>query len=65
MGAGLRVSLFLLNVGPVTALRNLCVCIKFLSVGRFTAGAIPKCSKNLKSANIVTGSTLSWALSCM
>ena len=65
MGPGMRVSLFLLNVGPVSALRNLCMCIKCLSVGRFTAGAIPKCSKNLKSAKMVAGSALSWALSCM
>ena len=46
----LRVSLYLLNVGPVTALRDLCMCLKFLSVGCFTSVAIPKCRKNLKSA---------------
>ena len=65
MGPELRVSLFLLNVGPVSAFRNLCMCIKCLSVDRFTAGAIPKCSKNLKSAKIVTGSALSWELGCV
>ena len=52
-------SLFLLNVGPVSVLGNLCMVIKFLSVGHFTSGAIPKCSKNLKLAKIVKGSTLS------
>ena len=59
MGPELHVSLFLLNVGPVSVLGNLCMVIKFLSVGRFTSGAIPKCSKNLKLAKIVKGSTLS------
>ena len=52
------------NVGPVSALRNLWMSIKFLSVGRFTSGAISKCGKNLKLAKIITGA-LTWALSCV
>ena len=56
---------YLLNVGPVSALRNLRMCINFLSVGRFTSGAVSKCTKSLKSAKIVTGSALTWALSCV
>ena len=65
MGRESHVTSYLLNVGPVSVLSNLCMCIKCLSVGRFTVGAIPKCSKNLKLAKIVTGSALSWALGCV
>ena len=61
----LGVSLYLLNVGPVSVLTNLCICLKFLSVGGFTSRAISKCSKNLILAKIITGSALSWALSSM
>ena len=56
MGPELHVTVYLLNVRPVTALRNLCMCIKFLSAGHFTSGAITKCSKTLKLGKIVTGS---------
>ena len=52
-------SLYLLYVGPGSVLGNLCMCLKCLSVGPFTFGAVPKCSKNLKSAKIVTGSAFS------
>ena len=65
MGPELRVTSYLLTVRPVSVLGNLCMCLNFLSVGCFISRAIPKCGKNRKLAKIVTGSTLSWPLSCM
>ena len=53
------VSLYSLHVGPVSALRNSCMCLKLLPVGRFTSGAILKCDKNIRLAKIVTGSVFS------
>ena len=53
MGPDLRVSLCLLIVAPVSALRNLCMCLKFLSVRRFFSRTLPNCVKNLKLGKII------------
>ena len=52
MGPELRVTLYLFNVGLMSALMNLCMCMKVLSVCHFTARELPNCVKKLKLAKL-------------
>ena len=49
MSRELRLSLNLLYVGPVSALRYLSIFIKFLSIGRFASTARPNYVNSLKA----------------
>ena len=52
MGPEPYVILILLIVGPVSVFRSIFMCIKFLSVGRFSARALENCVKKLNFAKI-------------